>query len=487
MNAPVVPRPCPSAMLFVTESALNVSARLAEGPAVVRYGFWAAIAALLAGFCWLAFRLLWPRRPATNLADSSPLDEQQLRQRLSDAQAAGVDAREAEEELRRLDQMRSGGELSVALLGEMSSGKSSLVRALIPDADTEVSVVGGSTREVTRYRWRAPSGDDITIVDLPGTGSDADQVALEEAQRSHILLFVCEGDLTRGEYQALGEFLSLQKPTIVVINKSDRHSEDDLYAIRDRLEKRLQGLSSASPTVVSVVAGGDEQVIVGEQSGEQKMALRQRTPVLWELTDALQILLAQDESLVEGLRDRSVFSLAHQKLLAAEQRYRNREAEALIKSYTRKAVVGALAALSPGTDILIQGYLGTAMVRSLCRLYGITPRDLDIEEFLSLSQGKLGRAIPVILAVAGNGLKAFPGAGTVAGGVVHAVAYGLIFDALGHSLHATLGQLGRLEPKAAATKFKENLEVDLESEVVEMARMALGGKKQIDDSEQPRP
>ena len=45
-----------------------------------------------------------------------------------------------------------------------------------------------------------------------------------------------------------------------------------------------------------------------------------------------------------------------------------------------------------------------------------------------------GKALPLSLAVAGNGLKAFPGVGTVAGGLVHAVAYGLIFDALGRSL-----------------------------------------------------
>ena len=126
--------------------------------------------------------------------------------------------------------------------------------------------------------------------------------------------------------------------------------------------------------------------------------------------------------------------MATARLTEAENAYRMQRSEQIIRSATRKAVVGALAAISPGTDILIQGYVGTSMTQALCRLYGAAPRDLDIEELLSLSQGRVGKALPLSLAVAGNGLKAFPGIGTVAGGLAHAVAYGLLFDALGRTL-----------------------------------------------------
>ena len=36
----------------------------------------------------------------------------------------------------------------------------------------------------------------------------------------------------------------------------------------------------------------------------------------------------------------------------------------------------------------------------------------------------------IVLAVAGNALKAFPGLGTLGGGVLHAFAYALIFDSM---------------------------------------------------------
>ena len=178
-------------------------------------------------------------------------------------------------------------------------------------------------------------------------------------------------------------------------------------------------------------------------------------------------------------RDRAVFRLAAEKLAEAEGEYRQLRAEQIIRSSTRKAVVGALAAVSPGSDVIIQGYIGTSMTRELCKLFGAAPRDLDIEEFLNLSQSRAGKALPLSLAVAGNGLKAFPGLGTVAGGLVHAVAYGLIFDALGRSLVLTLTKNGELDPAGAAQAFEEGISEHIEAGVRQVAKMALdqGDKK----------
>ena len=44
------------------------------------------------------------------------------------------------------------------------------------------------------------------------------------------------------------------------------------------------------------------------------------------------------------------------------------------------------------------------------------------------------------LAIAGNAFKAFPGVGTISGGVIHAVAYGMIFDSLGRAAAETMGE-----------------------------------------------
>ena len=175
-------------------------------------------------------------------------------------------------------------------------------------------------------------------------------------------------------------------------------------------------------------------------------------------------------------RERAVFRMAAARLAEAEGEYRLQRSEQIIRIATRRAVLGALAAISPGTDIIIQGYIGTMMTQELCRLYNAAPRDLDIEEFLDLSQSRVGKALPLTLAVAGNGLKAFPGIGTVAGGLVHAVAYGLIFDALGRSLVLTLKRHGELVPEEAAREFEEGISEHIEAGVRRVARLALEEK-----------
>jgi uncharacterized protein (DUF697 family) len=196
------------------------------------------------------------------------------------------------------------------------------------------------------------------------------------------------------------------------------------------------------------------------------------------LVVAINRLLEDVTDSIDQRRDRAVFRLAADKLAEAEILYRMQRSEQMIRSATRKAVIGALAAVSPGTDVLIQGYIGTTMTQELCKLYGATPRDLDIEEFLNLSQSRVGRALPLTLAVAGNGLKAFPGLGTVAGGLVHAVAYGLIFDALGRSLVLALSRHGELLPEVAARKFEEGISEHIETGIRRVAEMALDEKQE---------
>jgi hypothetical protein len=227
---------------------------------------------------------------------------------------------------------------------------------------------------------------------------------------------------------------------------------------------------------VTASAGSEVEVIERHDDGTETVTTRRRGAELGVLIVAINRLLAEEGTALDQRRERAVFQLAADKLSAAQALYRTERAEQIIRGSTRKAVIGALAAVSPGTDILIQGYIGTAMTRSLCKLYGAEPRDLDVEEFLSLSQSRVGRALPLTLAVAGNGLKAFPGLGTVAGGLVHAVAYGLIFDALGRSLVLTLSRHGELDPEAAAKEFEETISEHIEAGAKRVARLAVESK-----------
>jgi GTP-binding protein EngB required for normal cell division/uncharacterized protein (DUF697 family) len=473
-----------AALLFVTESALNVWDRLAAGPQALLYGYVAVMVGLVIAALWLIWRLVVRRKVSPpKTAAPHKLTQDDIRARLSEAETAGVDTSSAQAELRELASRQEAGAIHLCFFGEISTGKSSLIKALVPAADVSVDVVGGSTADIRHYRWRNDAGNEILLTDVPGTGGhDAgfDDKATQEARRSHVVMFVCDGDLTRAEAQAVEYLLTLDKPLVLVMNKADRFDVEEQAALMQRLLEHLDRMGSTSnrDRVVAVSAGGAVDVIERGPEGAEGVVRRQRPADIAVLVVAINRLLEDATESIDQRRDRAVFRLAADKLAEAETAYRVQRSEQIIRSTTRKAVVGALAAVSPGTDVIIQGYIGTTMARELCKLYGTTPRDLDIEEFLDLSQSRVGRALPLSLAVAGNGLKAFPGLGTVAGGLVHAVAYGLIFDALGRSLVLTLSRHGEFLPDVAAKEFEEGISEHIETGVRRVAKMALDEKQE---------
>jgi len=470
-----------AALLFVSESALNVWDRLRAGPAIVLYIYVAILVLLGVTALWLIWRLVVRRKisPGRKL-QAGPLSREDIESRLKEAEAAGVNVSEAQAELRELAARKNI--VHLCFFGEVSAGKSSLIKALVPDANVVVDVVGGSTGDVRHYRWRDENGAQILLTDVPGIGgteSGLSDMATAEAQRASLVLFVCDSDLTRAEVESIRSLLEFDKPLVIVLNKADRFTGEEQATLMQKLLERVDAIGGKIDRdhVVAVTAGGEIDVIERGTGGGEQTVRRKRPADIGVLVVAINRLLAEEGASLDVRRERAVFRMATARLAEAEREYRAQRSEQIIRSATRKAIIGAMAAISPGTDILIQGYIGTAMTQELCRLYGAVPRDLDIEEFLSLSQSRVGRALPLSLAVAGNGLKAFPGLGTVAGGLVHAVAYGLIFDALGRSLVLTLSKHGELVPEAAAKEFEEGISEHLEAGVRRIARMALEEKK----------
>jgi hypothetical protein len=470
------------ALLFISESALNVWDRLKAGPPVLLYAYMAVMLLLVVTALWLIWRLVVRRKitPARTVV-SRPLSKQEIEARIREAEGAGVDVAGAQAELKELAARQQHGAITLCFFGEISSGKSSLIKALVPEADVLIDVVGGSTDDVRHYRWRNEAGNEILLTDVPGIGGIDGQlsaIAADEAKRAHVVLFVCDSDLTRAEIRSIEALLAFDKPLILVLNKADRFTSEEQATLMQKLLERVDevGGQLQRDHVVAVTAGGESDVIERHEDGREQTVRRSRPADIGVLVVAINRLLETDAVPLDLRRERAVFQIAATRLAEAEAQYRLQRSEQIVRSATRKAVVGAMAAISPGTDILIQGYVGTTMTQQLCKLYGATPRDLDIEEFLSMSQSRVGRALPLSLAVAGNGLKAFPGLGTVAGGLVHAVAYGLIFDALGRSLVLSLSRHGELVPETASKEFEDGISEHLEAGVRRVARMALEEK-----------
>lgn len=474
-------------LLGMTDRALDLWERLREFTPLARYLLVGVLLGLCVTFFWIAWRLIRPR-PKRASTPPMPRNRAALEARADALTGEGVDADTARQTLAELDANISES-LDIVLFGAVSTGKSSLAQALLPDAVVEVSPLAGSTTEVRHFVWEAGNGATIRIADLPGleaVGGELDERMMEMARRSHVVVFVADSDLTRQQVAALDALRAAGKPMIVSLNKADRYDAESLGSVRQSVADRLgtgEDASDIAPVLVVTIAGGEREVQVENPDGTTRTESRARKADIGELVLALEELIGGDLAPLHALRERALLDLAHDQLVAAEANYRAQRASDIVADTTRKAVVGALAAVTPGTDVIIQGYLGTDLTRRLCRLYGQEPGDIEISRFLDLSQSRVGKIAPITLAIAGNALKAFPGIGTIAGGLVHAVAYGIIFDAVGRGLARSLAEAGSLEAERAAKAVSTTLDDESPIEVQRIVRLALShlGDRKSDD------
>ncbi len=114
------------ALLFITESALNVWDRLREGPRLLLYAYFSAMVLFAMAAVWLIWRLV-AKRKVVAAEVAAPLSRTGIKDRLREAEAAGVDVSAAQAELKELAARQESGAVHLWFFGAVSSGKSSLI------------------------------------------------------------------------------------------------------------------------------------------------------------------------------------------------------------------------------------------------------------------------------------------------------------------------------------------------------------------------
>ena len=402
--------------------------------------------------------LWWLLRPRRKRRPLPAPDRGSLEQRIGQLRERGADTGALAAELGELDRRRISARVYIALFGEISTGKSSLIRALAPHAQVASDARGGTTREVGHYDGALPDGRTLVLADVPGsreTGGEAHEtLAREEALRAHAVIYLCAGDLNRSQADELHWLAEFGKPVLLVLNKADQWTTLERDQLLSRLSQQSHGIASA---VLAISAGGSERYQRQLADGSTESVERQRKPSIDPLLQALARLTAPGAEGLENLRENAVLAGLHQRTGTLEAQTRADEAERIVRKYARRAIVGALAAVAPGSDLVIQGVLATGLTRALAELYGVKVSDVQIEDFVQQARLTLRTGTSIVLAVAGNALKAFPGLGTLGGGVLHAFAYALIFDSMGRALAASLAERHSLDQHDAGARLKELL------------------------------
>ncbi|MBN8482660.1 MAG: 50S ribosome-binding GTPase, partial [Xanthomonadales bacterium] len=240
---------------------LELAERVSALPWYARLPLLVVGAAALAAVGLLAWKLLRPASRRHPRRDPATLPSRpEIEARIADLRARSAEAVSLEDELVELDRRRREGDCHVAVFGEISTGKSSLVRALAPTAATDIDVIGGTTRQVHHFRGELPDGRMLVLADVPGSGevdgSHREQLARDEALRAHAVVYVAASDLTRAQSAELAWLAGFGKPLVLVLNKIDQYDARERTALLERFRERHGRLVQA---VVAAAAGGLER------------------------------------------------------------------------------------------------------------------------------------------------------------------------------------------------------------------------------------
>jgi small GTP-binding protein len=266
-------------------------------------------------------------------------------------------------------------QLHVAVFGRVSVGKSSVLNALLGHNAFSVSVLHGETTKANMQEWQEVDAGGVYLIDTPGIneidGEQRERVAHEVANRSDLLLFVIDSDLTDVELQALKTVALFNRPILLVVNKADQYNESEILTLRGIIRERVAGIIAPENIVFSAALPAKQIIIIIDEDGNETETMRQR-PVdilnlksrLWDIIEAEgKTLSALNASLFAG----SLSEQVGKRILIARQEL----GEETVRMYCiGKGVAVALNPI-PLADIVAAAAIDMGMIVHLSNIYGL--------------------------------------------------------------------------------------------------------------------
>ena len=202
------------------------------------------------------------------------------------------------------------GRVDIAVFGEVSSGKSALINALVGEYVADVNVRGGWTKEVWRVGWGVPhtirglGSSELVLIDTPGINEVDDEgravLALEAGRAADLILFVTDADLNAREFEALAGLAAANKPMILVFNKKDLYTPDQRARIMEVLrQERLPHVIGPDDIVMTAADPLEREVIFESADGSTRTEWRKPKPDVEQLKiRILEVLDREGKSLI---------------------------------------------------------------------------------------------------------------------------------------------------------------------------------------------
>jgi GTP-binding protein Era len=344
----------------------------------------------------------WPWKKSRATTEAAPdygsghleLARESLRELINDARLPdGVRdslAHDYEAVQGMLDKLEHG-HLHLAAFGRVSTGKSSLLNALIGEEAFSVSPLHGETKHSSMQAWAEKEAGGVFLIDTPGLdeagGEDREALAREVAGRADLVIFVLDGDITDTELQSLRLLLAQGRPVIVTLNKADLFTSDEKEALLQSIREKTDGIVDPAHILAAAAQPRPQVIVEVADDGTETERERPREPdvealrvKLWDILDAEGKTLA---ALNASLFASDLSDQVGRRILAA----RREIGEKLVRTYCVGKGIAVAFNPVPVADLFAAAFIDVGMVVHLSRVYD-----------LPLSQKEAGSLVRVIVA-----------------------------------------------------------------------------------------
>ena len=267
------------------------------------------------------------------------------------------------------------GHIHIAVLGRVSVGKSSVLNALIGEQRFSTSALHGETKHNEMAHWNEQESGSLFLIDTPGIneidGEARERMAREVSQRSDLVLFVIDGDMTDSEYNALQGLAQEHRPLLLVLNKCDRYTAAQRAELRDSLLARLEQVITAE-NLVEVAADPAPRIIIAvDADGQETESERPAPPDVMALKDRIWEILEAEGKTLAALNASLFAGDLSDKVGVRVLAVRSKLGEKVIRSYS--LVKGIAVAINPVpiADLVTAVAVDVSMVAHLSEVYGM--------------------------------------------------------------------------------------------------------------------
>jgi len=315
------------------------------------------------------------------------IDDARLPEGVRESLAHDYDAVEA-----MLDKLEHG-HLHLAVFGRVSTGKSSLLNALIGEDAFTVSPLHGETRQSSMQPWNEVEAGGVFLIDTPGLdeagGESREAMAREVAGRSDLVIFVLDSDITDTELQALRTLLAQGRPVIVALNKIDLFTIDENESLLQSIRSKTDRIVEADHIIAVAAQPRPQTIVAVDDQGKETETARPRQPDvdalrlrLWDILEAEGKTLA---ALNASLFAADLSDQVGRRILTARRELGDR----LVRTYCVGKGIAVAFNPIPVADLFAAAFIDVGMVVHLSRVYD-----------LPLSQKEAGKLVKVIVAEA---------------------------------------------------------------------------------------